>query len=194
MVQEAYVKLQLAELASIDSPNAWMFKITKHLAIDRIRRQRQEHDHLATSLDEFRTTESGSAASAESMLNTRQECISGLTELIDHLTQTEVVVWLLREIFDWEYQELAALTSNAKSLQALIAAPPIVGRHTRTSASARLPAPARLVVKSATSNSSTLVQVNGHFALAVTLDGVTLCTLPLGPIVSPQDFGSPELV
>jgi RNA polymerase sigma factor (sigma-70 family) len=245
VVQEAYLKLFSQGAREVHSPEAWMFKVIKNLAVDQIRRRQLDRAARATRALDVQNPGQDSVFEAdpeldrvltpEAILYNRQMSIIALRTLVDCLDQTEVLLWLLREVFDFSYDDLAKLigkteaatrqaihrsrhrlranpstkklrsleeqeaaqallqvcwlavsTSDLAPLQAFINTPPtqcIEFNRTRV----EVPDSNRTLA-----TESTLVQVGGQFALALTLDGVRLCTLPLGPIAILQAFEMAE--
>jgi RNA polymerase sigma-70 factor (ECF subfamily) len=201
-VQDTYVR-SLAALNGASPEPAWMYTVLKNVAIDRLRRQQLETEHAATEPVHER--------SSEDVLKLRADCEGALRHLLARTSLTEAAAILLRDVFEFDYAEIARLVGKTETTcrQFLKRART---RTRRTEASteaeenhvrwcwqaiearnparlidmiqmqvARMTPPAQVTGQQAGPRSySKLVQVNGRYALALMLDGVVLCVVPIG--------------
>jgi RNA polymerase sigma factor (sigma-70 family) len=197
-VQDTYVRaLTVLPRGTAPEP-AWMYTVLRNLAIDRLRRQRLELEHAQI--------ESLPEPSSEDMLRIRSECEAALRQLLSRVGRAEAAALLLREVFEFDYDELAQLLrKSAPACRQLLSR-----ARTRTQHAAaemepdedclayclhavenRDPAPlislleghapTACVSASAAPRSATrLVLINGRYAMALLLDGVVLCIVPVG--------------
>ena len=146
MVQETWLRWQKQDRASIQSAKAWLTTTITRLCIDQrraARRQREEYYGvwLPEPLVEAATTPpSGSEAIADSLT-------MAFMYMLETLSQDERAVFLLREVFEYAYCDIAAIidTSETNCRQIFSRAKASLGRS----------APARAV---ATSRAQQLVQ------------------------------------
>jgi RNA polymerase sigma factor (sigma-70 family) len=106
VVQEVLIKSwrKREEIALLDNPPAWMLKMTRHQAIDRLRsgkvRSLRETEAAPPDRDEatpYRLTASG-------------DTLAHVHRLIQQLPPNQRTVLQLREVEGMEYQEIAAAT------------------------------------------------------------------------------------
>jgi RNA polymerase sigma-70 factor (ECF subfamily) len=181
---------------------AWTYAVLRNIAIDRLRRLRTVLLHGDAGL---------AAGSSDPPLEARSECEAAIRHLLARVSVSEAAAILLRDVFELEYHEIAALLdkSEAATRQVLHRA-----RHRARATDAQTEAdesylglccraietrePAALMEMlqgitaqaqtcptpaaraTGTRTSSMLVQVNGRYAMALVLDGVVLCIVPLG--------------
>jgi RNA polymerase sigma-70 factor (ECF subfamily) len=104
-VQDAYLRLQQA--AEVDSPDAWLVKATTRLCIDRLRLARRRKEYVGPWLPEP-TTDGWDGAAID-----RPELAESLSMaflvLLETLSPAERAAYLLREVFDYEFEEIATL-------------------------------------------------------------------------------------
>ena len=99
-VQDTYVRA-LATLESASPDPAWMYTVLKNIAIDRLRKRQLEAEQPETELAYER--------SSEDLLKLRTDCEDALRHLLSRTSLTEAVAILLRDVFEFEYAEIAAL-------------------------------------------------------------------------------------
>jgi RNA polymerase sigma factor (sigma-70 family) len=105
VVQDAWFRWRDADAEAVRTPQAWLATVTVRLAIDRLRRLRRERagEHEAAWLDE-------AAPSAEEAGLRAARLSDGLLLLLERLGPLEQAVFVLREAFDCDYAQIAALT------------------------------------------------------------------------------------
>jgi RNA polymerase sigma-70 factor (ECF subfamily) len=108
VVQDAYLRWHRAEQEEIRSPEAWLVTVTTRLAIDRRRKLETERvnypgvwlpEPIATDRDE---TELAS------------ELSMALLVLLEQLHPEERAAFLLREVFDADYAEIASILDRSQ--------------------------------------------------------------------------------
>jgi RNA polymerase sigma factor (sigma-70 family) len=234
-VQDAYVRaLEVraleARVLTADAGQAWLLTVTRHLAIDRLRRRRWMQQWLAQAMRE--ATPQGPAAETDATL--QQESARALRLLATRLPPADGALLLLHAVFEADHAEIARASGKTETasrqqlrralrrlrqtdearpkastddmpasvpsatpaeesettpllrtylqalrlrdpqaLWALLRQPPIHATASDAHATATSPAAPR-------TQTSVLAQVGGQLGLVLTLDGVTLCVLPLG--------------
>ncbi|CAM2179949.1 RNA polymerase sigma-70 factor, ECF subfamily [Paraburkholderia sacchari] len=109
VVQDAWFRWREADAEAVRVPQAWLATATVRLAIDRLRKQRRERagereaPGAAPWLDD-------AAPSAEEAGLRAARLADGLLMLLERLGPLEQAVFVLREAFDCDYAEIAALT------------------------------------------------------------------------------------
>ncbi|HEY6621960.1 MAG TPA: sigma-70 family RNA polymerase sigma factor [Steroidobacteraceae bacterium] len=201
-VQDTYVRALSAFPDWLLPQPAWLHGVLRNIAIDRLRRKQLESRHANTVVPPDN--------SSEPAIEMRSECEAALRYLLSRVSLSEAAAILLRDVFEFEYEEIGRLAgkSAAASRQflhrartRLRRAGPLadvgelyVGWCWRA-IEARDPAllmdmlqmtaawgqpPATAVERPGGRSSSMLVQVSGRYAIALVLDGVVLCVVPLG--------------
>jgi RNA polymerase sigma-70 factor (ECF subfamily) len=200
-VQDAYMR-SLAALNGASPEPAWMYTVLRNIAIDRLRRQQLETEHAET--------EPAHERSSEELLKLRADCEGALRHLLSRTSLTEAAAILLRDVFEFDYAEIARLVGKTETTCRQF----LQRARTRTRrAEASTDAeenhvlwcwqaiearnPARLIdmirmqvacsalpqltgQQGGPRSYSKLVQVNGRYALALMLDGAVLCVVPMG--------------
>ncbi|MBK8901520.1 MAG: RNA polymerase sigma-70 factor [Anaerolineaceae bacterium] len=113
MVQEAYVRWQRAG-AVAESPKAYLTAVTTRLCIDHLRSAKvQREEYIGPWLPE--PLVQGSYPPAEENVTLSETLSLALLVLLESLSPTERAVFLLREIFDYEYAEVAATVGKSEA-------------------------------------------------------------------------------
>lgn len=105
VVQDAWFRWRDADAQAVRTPQAWLATVTVRLAIDRLRRLRRESagERELAWLDD-------AAPSAEEAGLRAARLSDGLLLLLERLAPLEQAVFVLREAFDCDYAQIAALT------------------------------------------------------------------------------------
>lgn len=111
MVQETFLRWQRAPDDEVQSPKAYLSTIVTRLCIDQLRSARvQREEYIGPWLPEPILTERqpDTAALAESIS-------MAFLVLLESLTPVERAVFLLREVFDYEYAEIARIVGKSEA-------------------------------------------------------------------------------
>ena len=114
MVQEVWLRWQTQDTAAIQSPKAWLRSAMRRLCIDQLRSARhQREDHYGVSLPEpsMATTE----AKPEISVEQENSLTMAFTLMQETLKPVERAVFLLREVFDYDYAYTAAIVGKAEA-------------------------------------------------------------------------------
>src|SRR6266511_778062 len=114
IVQEAFLRFHRAqsEGADIDSPRAWLSTVTTRLAINQVRSARARREtYVGTWLPEPLLTEPATDASVHA--ETADSLSMAFLVLLESLSPVERAVFLLREVFDYGYDEIAAVVGKS---------------------------------------------------------------------------------
>jgi len=114
MVQEVWLRWQTQDTAGIQSPQAWLRSAMRRLCIDQLRSARhQREDHYGVSLPELSlpTTDPKPEMSVE-----RENSLAmAFTLMQETLKPVERAVFLLREVFDYDYADTAAIVGKTEA-------------------------------------------------------------------------------
>ena len=105
-VQDAYLRFQQA--GPVDSPEAWLVKATTRICIDRLRQvKRRRAEYVGPWLPE--PIPNAWEAAAPDHLELAESLSMAFLVLLEALSPVERAAYLLREVFDYEFEEIAAL-------------------------------------------------------------------------------------
>jgi RNA polymerase sigma-70 factor, ECF subfamily len=105
-VQEAYLKWRQADPGSVRSAQAWLVSVTTRLCIDRLRALKVEREaYVGPWLPEPLVEE---VLSPEAELERAQHLSIAFLLMLERLGAEERASFLLREVLDFEYAEIAA--------------------------------------------------------------------------------------
>lgn len=111
MVQETWLRWQRQDPAAIESPKAWLVSTITRLSIDQLRAaRRQREDYYGVWLPEplvenSAPTPADSAALADSLT-------MAFMLMLETLSPVERAVFLLREVFDYDYTDIATIVDK----------------------------------------------------------------------------------
>jgi RNA polymerase sigma-70 factor (ECF subfamily) len=127
VVQEAFLRWQRAPRAEVRSPKAYLSAVVTRLCIDQLRTARtRREEYVGPWLPEPLPTEPDTSAIDESLS-------MAFLVLLESLNPTERAVFLLREVFDYDYEEISRLVGKSEANCRQIA------RRARDSVAARRP-------------------------------------------------------
>ncbi|HEV3430553.1 MAG TPA: sigma-70 family RNA polymerase sigma factor [Paraburkholderia sp.] len=109
VVQDAWFRWRDADAAAVRTPQAWLATVTVRLAIDRLRKLRRD-SAMEAGLAGDASWLDGCAPSAEETGLRAAHLSEALLMLLDRLGPLEQAVFVLREAFECDYAEIAALT------------------------------------------------------------------------------------
>jgi RNA polymerase sigma-70 factor (ECF subfamily) len=113
IVQEAYVRFirETAAGTRVESPKAYLSTVTTRLSIDHLRLARvRRESYVGTWLPEPVITDGNSDAGPHA--ETADSLSMGFLVLLESLSPVERAVFLLREVFDYEYREIATIVGK----------------------------------------------------------------------------------
>jgi RNA polymerase sigma factor (sigma-70 family) len=198
VVQDTYVRALAAFPPGTAPEPAWMYTVLRNIAIDRLRRQRLESEHSQTELP--------LEPSSEDLLRIRSECEAALRRLLSHVDPVEAATLVLRDVFEFDYDEIARLLGKTEpACRQLLSRTRARTHHAGPATESdedylacfwravehRDPAPlislleshaptARASASASPRSTTRLLQLNGRYAMALVLDGVVLCIVPIG--------------
>jgi RNA polymerase sigma-70 factor (ECF subfamily) len=115
MVQEALLRFhrETAAGTQVESPKSYLSAVTTRLCIDHLRSARvRRESYVGTWLPEPLLTEETS--DAERHAETADSLSMGFLVLLESLTPVEHAVFLLREVFEYDYDEIASVVGKSE--------------------------------------------------------------------------------
>ena len=122
IVQEAYLRYQGASPGAIRSPKAFLSTVVTRLCLNQLESARVKREsYVGPWLPEPVLTEAGEGMSLESLSGSpsqqaelRESISLAFLTLLEQLTPIERAVFLLRQVFDYEYSEIAEILDKAE--------------------------------------------------------------------------------
>src|ERR671911_96131 len=115
IVQEAFLRFHsAAEGTHIDSPRAYLSQITTRLSINHLKSARVQREmYIGPWLPEPITTDTASD-DPEKYAETADSLSMAFLVLLESLTPVERAVFLLREVFEYGYDEIADIVDKSE--------------------------------------------------------------------------------
>ncbi|OUS27329.1 hypothetical protein A9Q99_15055 [Gammaproteobacteria bacterium 45_16_T64] len=113
VLQEAYERWHQQSLDGIENTQAFLTTIVSRLAIDHLRKHNQREQYVGHWLPEPLYDEEFTQAGPFEIQSTYQSLSMAFLLLLEQLNPTERAVFLLRETFDYSYQEIADIIHKA---------------------------------------------------------------------------------
>jgi RNA polymerase sigma-70 factor, ECF subfamily len=112
MVQEAYLRYERAADTDIQFPKAYLSKVITHLCLDYLKSAKtQREEYFGTWLPEPVPTDDSPGA----VVGAEETISMAFMVLLESLTPTERAVFLLRDVFDYSYAEIAAIIGKSEA-------------------------------------------------------------------------------
>lgn len=117
LVQYVWLRWQDSDHAAVAQPEAWLVATATRLAIDRLRRLRVEREHYAGFWlpEPLVQPWTEAAPSAEDLLEQAHDVSTALLFVLEQLTPEERAAFLLREVFDADYAEVAQALGRSEA-------------------------------------------------------------------------------
>lgn len=111
IVQEAYLRWHKTEPSEIETPEAWLVTIVTRLSIDRLRKASSEREsYIGPWLPEPIVTSPSPQDDAE----LASSLSIAFLAMLERLSPTERAVFLLHDIFDFDYAQIARVTQKSE--------------------------------------------------------------------------------
>jgi RNA polymerase sigma-70 factor (ECF subfamily) len=116
VIQDAYLRYQATPRESIRSPEAFLKTIVTRLSLDQLKSARTKREtYIGPWLPEPIVTESDSSwMSPVEHLQGYESISMAFLVLLESLTPVERAVFLMREVFDYDYHEVAAVVGKSE--------------------------------------------------------------------------------
>jgi RNA polymerase sigma-70 factor, ECF subfamily len=113
VIQDAYLRWHQADRAGIDNPEAWLVTTTTRLAIDRLRRLKTEREaYVGPWLPEPILN---TAPPPDHALDVAADLSIAFLTLLERLAPEERAAFLLHDVFDIGYGEIAAVLDRSET-------------------------------------------------------------------------------
>ncbi len=114
IVQEAFLRWRENVGEEIRSPKSYLSTIVTRLSIDRLRSaQLQRESYIGPWLPEPLITEKGQ--STAEIVSTNEHISMAFLVLLERLSPVERAVFLLREVFDYDYSDIAEIVDKSEA-------------------------------------------------------------------------------
>ena len=114
VVQDAWLRWHEADYVALDDPTGWLVTVTTRLSINRLRAAKVQREHYAGLwLPEPVLTDA--ADSPEQMLERADDVSVAFLLMLERLTPEARAAFLLREVFDADYDELASAIGKSEA-------------------------------------------------------------------------------
>ena len=120
IVQEAYIRWHKADAEEIENPEAWLVTVTTRLSIDRLRKASAEREtYIGPWLPEPLVVDS--ARTPEEQAELASDLSLAFMAMLERLSPVERAVFLLHDVFDCDYPEIARIVrKNEPALRQII--------------------------------------------------------------------------
>jgi RNA polymerase sigma-70 factor, ECF subfamily len=109
MVQEAYLRYENTQDKAIQSPKAYLSTIITRLCLDQLKSAKtQRENYVGTWLPEPLLT----GPSPSTIVGERETISMAFMVLLENLSPVERAVFLLRDVFDYSYAEIASIVGK----------------------------------------------------------------------------------
>ncbi|HEX4327799.1 MAG TPA: RNA polymerase sigma-70 factor [Burkholderiales bacterium] len=115
VLQDAYLRWHGSDAAEIRTPEAWLVTVTTRLAIDRLRTLKSEREHYPGSWLPEPLVEAASSETPESVLEFSSDVSTAFLMVLERLGPEERAAFLLREVFDMDYVEVAQMLGKSEA-------------------------------------------------------------------------------
>jgi RNA polymerase sigma-70 factor (ECF subfamily) len=118
MVQEAYLRYRATPLETINAPKAFLCTIITRLCLDHLKSARvQRETYIGPWLPEPVLTggDDEFTLSPAAQVSAHESISMAFLVLLENLTPVERAVFLLREVFDYDYGEIAQIVDREES-------------------------------------------------------------------------------
>ena len=116
VLQDAFLRWQAVDSAGLQSAEAWLVTVVTRLAIDRLRAAKTERAAYAGMwLPEPLVQAADSAPAAEALLEHCDDLSMAFLLLLERLAPEERAALLLRQVFEEDYADIAALLGKSEA-------------------------------------------------------------------------------
>ncbi|MFL5663482.1 MAG: sigma-70 family RNA polymerase sigma factor, partial [Ktedonobacteraceae bacterium] len=117
MVQETYIRYQTAKPEAIHSLKAYLTTILTRLCIDQLDLARRKREHYVGPWlpEPILTATTTDAVDPEKHVETEESISLAFLVLLEQLQPFERAVFLLREVFEYEFAEIASMLGKSEA-------------------------------------------------------------------------------
>lgn len=114
VLQDAWLRWESADTTEIREPAAWLSTVVTRLALDQLRRaKRQREQYIGPWLPEPLVSDADDAP--EATLELADDLSLAFLAVLERLSPEERAAFLLREVFDTDYAEVARILDKAEA-------------------------------------------------------------------------------
>ena len=113
-VQETFFQWQKQDTTQIQSPRAWLSKVLSRRCLDEIKSARNRREQYV-GLDLPEPLFAEGSASPEEALELAESLSMALLIVLDRLNPVQRAVFLLREVFDYDYAAISSIIDRSES-------------------------------------------------------------------------------
>jgi RNA polymerase sigma-70 factor, ECF subfamily len=117
ILQDVYLRFQAVRLSEVESPKAYLSSIVTRLCLNQLTSARvQRETYLGPWLPEpVLSADHPELANPEDQVSEYDTVSLAFLALLERLTPAERAVFLLREVFDYEYDEIAGIVDKSEA-------------------------------------------------------------------------------
>jgi RNA polymerase sigma-70 factor, ECF subfamily len=116
MVQEAYLRYQATSVEQIKSPKAFLSTVVTRLCLNHLERVHvQRESYIGPWLPEPALTEKDERFMPAQQAELHESLSMAFLVLLEQLTPVERAVFLLREVFDYDYADIAGIVGKEEA-------------------------------------------------------------------------------
>lgn len=115
VVQEAYLRFHDADIASVENVQAWLTTVVTRLAIDRLRRLQIERASYPGEWLPEPWADEPAVPSAEDCASMNADLSFGFLLMLERLNPTERATFLLHDVLDHDYRDIAAMVQKSEA-------------------------------------------------------------------------------
>lgn len=115
LVQETWLRWNAADVEEIRSPAAWLTSVATRLAIDQLRSARQRRESYTGTWLPEPILQQGDGEEPSAMVEVAQRCELALVWALERLNEVERAAFLLRQVFDMDYAEIAGVLNRSEA-------------------------------------------------------------------------------
>ncbi len=108
-VQDAFLRWQAADLAHIETPEAWLTKVVTNLAVDRLRSARMRRERAVGDWLPEPLLDGDPMLGPADTVEQRESVTLAVLMLMERLSPVERAVYVLREAFSYSHAEIAEI-------------------------------------------------------------------------------------
>jgi RNA polymerase sigma-70 factor (ECF subfamily) len=115
VLQDAWLRWNESDTDSLRTPEAWLVTVTTRLAIDRLRALRAEREHYTGFWLPEPVVEPIEEDTPQSLLERADDVSVALLRVLEQLAPHERAAFVLRQVFDVDYPELARMLGKSEA-------------------------------------------------------------------------------
>ena len=121
LLQDAFLRWQQTSLATISSPKAFLATVVKHLCLNHLQSARMSREECGEVELESQERAVGAIHDPSNDDLRKDSLAAAMSVLLERLSPKERLVLMLREVFDYDYEEIATIVrKNAVSCRQML--------------------------------------------------------------------------